>query len=412
VALAAEEPQVALRRGTVLVPRLVRATATEPAGDAAPLATTTGTVLITGGTGALGGLLARHLVTEHGVRHLLLTSRRGRDAAGADRLEAELLALGAAHVDIAACDAADRDALAAVLDAVPADRPLTAVVHAAGVLDDGLVASLTPERLADVLRPKVDAAVNLHELTLGHDLSAFVLFSSVAGTFGNPGQGNYAAANAFLDALAVHRRARALPAHSLAWGLWADSGDMLGHLEQDDLAWMRRAGIQPLPSDLGLALLDAATARDDAHLVPVRLDMATLRKEAASGMLRPLFQGLVRTVARRAAAADAPTAGGLAQQLAGLGREEQNRVLLDVVRAQVATVLGHATRKRLRRTAVQGPRLRLAHRGRTAQPPERRHRSATARHPRLRPPHPRCAHRLPARPTPRRADRGRRARGR
>ncbi|MFI6108907.1 type I polyketide synthase, partial [Streptomyces sp. NPDC051310] len=341
-ALAAEEPQVALRRGTLLVPRLVRAAA-EPAGDAAPLATTTGTVLITGGTGALGGLLARHLVTEHGVRHLLLTSRRGRDAAGADRLEADLLALGAAHVDIAACDAADRDALAAVVDAVPADRPLTAVVHAAGVLDDGLVASLTPERLAAVLRPKVDAAVNLHELTLDHDLSAFVLFSSVAGTFGNPGQGNYAAANAFLDALAVHRRARALPAHSLAWGLWADSGDMLGHLEQDDLAWMRRAGIQPLPSDLGLALLDAATARDDAHLVPVRLDMATLRKEAGSGMLRPLFQGLVRTVARRAAAADAPTAGGLAQRLAGLGREEQNRVLLDVVRAQVATVLGHAT---------------------------------------------------------------------
>ncbi|MFF9869158.1 type I polyketide synthase, partial [Streptomyces sp. NPDC013953] len=346
-ALAAEEPQVAVRRGTALVPRLVRATAAVPAGDAAPLATTTGTVLITGGTGALGGLLARHLVTEHGVRHLLLTSRRGRNAEGADRLESELLALGAAHVDIAACDAADRDALAAVLDAVPADRPLTGVVHAAGVLDDGLVASLTPERLADVMRPKVDAAVNLHELTLGHDLSAFVLFSSVAGTFGNPGQGNYAAANAFLDALAVHRRALGLPAHSLAWGLWAHSGDMLGHLEQDDLAWMRRAGIRPLPSGLGLALLDAATAREDAQLVPVRLDTATLRKEAASGMLRPLFQGLVRTVARRtaaaAAAADAPAAGGLAQQLAGLGREEQNRALLDVVRAQVATVLGHAT---------------------------------------------------------------------
>ncbi|MEU6486661.1 SDR family NAD(P)-dependent oxidoreductase [Streptomyces sp. NPDC046887] len=388
-ALAAEEPQVAVRSGAALVPRLVRATAADPvgnaaplaalvgnaaplavpagsaaplaasvgsaspvgnaarlaasAGSAAPLASTTGTVLVTGGTGALGGLLARHLVTEHGVRHLLLTSRSGRAAAGADRLEAELLALGAVQVDIAACDAADRDALAAVLAAVPADRPLTAVVHAAGVLDDGMVASLTPERLAKVLRPKVDAAVNLHELTLRHELSAFVLFSSVAGTFGNPGQGNYAAANAFLDALAAHRRARGLPAHSLAWGLWEHSGDMLGHLEQDDLAWMRRAGIRPLPSELGLALLDAATARDDAHLVPVRLDLATLRKEAASGMLRPLFQGLVRTVARRTAAADAPVAGGLAQRLAGLGREEQGRALLDVVRAQVATVLGHAT---------------------------------------------------------------------
>ncbi|MEU2874543.1 type I polyketide synthase, partial [Streptomyces olivoreticuli] len=275
---------------------------------------------------------------------MLLTSRRGRDAAGAAELQAELAALGAADVTIAACDAADRDALAAVLAGIPADRPLTGVVHAAGVLDDGLVASLTPQQTERVLRPKVDAAVNLHELTHGLQLSAFVLFSSVAGTFGNPGQGNYAAANAFLDALAQHRRARGLPAHSLAWGLWARSSDMLGHLGQDDLAWMERAGIQPLPSALGLALLDAAVTLDDAHLVPVRLETATLRREAASGMLRPLFRGLVRTVARRTAAtADASGGTALAQRLSGLGQDEQNRALLDLVRAQVATVLGHAT---------------------------------------------------------------------
>ncbi|MFK0255996.1 SDR family NAD(P)-dependent oxidoreductase [Streptomyces sp. NPDC090445] len=345
-ALDAGEPQAAVRAGTALVPRLARAGAAADGATAdgapAPAFTTTGTVLITGGTGALGGLLARHLVTEHGVRHLLLTSRRGPDAAGADRLRADLLAQGATHVDIVACDAADRAALAATLDAVPADRPLTGVVHAAGVLDDGLVTALTPARLAGVLRPKVDAAVHLHELTLHRPLSAFVLFSSVAGTFGNPGQGNYAAANAFLDALAQHRRARGLPAHSLAWGLWADAGEMLGHLDQDDLAWMRRAGIQALPSPQGLALLDAAVRRDDAHLVPVRLDPAALRREAESGMLRPLFRGLVRTAARRTAAADAPTTD-LAGQLSGLAPQEQGRALLDLVRAQVATVLGHAT---------------------------------------------------------------------
>ncbi|MFD8288329.1 SDR family NAD(P)-dependent oxidoreductase [Streptomyces lavendulae] len=342
-ALAAAEPQVAVRRGVALVPRLARVAAPAPTEATGPL-DTTGTVLITGGTGSLGGLLARHLVTEHGVRNLVLAGRRGPEAPGAAELRAGLLALGAAHVEIAACDAADRDALAALLAAIPADRPLTAVVHAAGILDDGLVASLTPEQTRRVLRPKVDAAVNLHELTRGLDLSAFVLFSSIAGTFGNPGQGNYAAANAFLDALARHRRAQGLPAHSLAWGLWDRTSDMLGHLAQDDLAWMARAGVQPLPPALGLTLLDAATTLDEAHLVPVRLETTALRREAASGMLRPLFRDLVPAVARRTAAApDAAGTGGLAQRLSGLGPDEQTRALLDLVRAQVATVLGHAT---------------------------------------------------------------------
>ncbi|MFF4370907.1 type I polyketide synthase, partial [Streptomyces sp. NPDC001594] len=342
-AVAADEPQLAVRQGQALVPRLTRFTAPAPTPAGGPL-DTTGTVLVTGGTGSLGGLLARHLVTGHGVRHLVLASRRGPNAPGAAELEAELLALGAARVEIAACDAADRDALAALLAAVPADRPLTAVIHAAGILDDGLVAGMTPEQLERVLRPKADAAVNLHELTRGLDLSAFVLFSSIAGTFGNPGQGNYAAANAFLDALAHHRRAQGLPAHSLAWGLWAQASDMLGHLAQDDLAWMKRSGIRPLPSDLGLALLDAATGQDGPHLVPVRMDLNTLRGEAASGMLRPLFRGLVRAVARRTAAtADAAASGGLAGRLTGLAPDEQTRILLDLVRTQVATVLGHAT---------------------------------------------------------------------
>ncbi|WP_189928748.1 type I polyketide synthase, partial [Streptomyces asoensis] len=176
------------------------------------------------------------------------------------------------------------------------------------------------------------------------DLSAFVLFSSVAGTLGNAGQANYAAANAFLDALASHRGASGLPAHSLAWGLWEQSTGMLDHLDGDDLAWMRRAGIHPLPADLGLALLDTATALDDAHLVPVLLDPATLRGEAASGMLRPLLRDLVRTGIRPRAAAATPADGSaLAQRLAGLTEEQQEREVLGLVRAQVATVLGHAT---------------------------------------------------------------------
>ncbi|WP_435856871.1 SDR family NAD(P)-dependent oxidoreductase, partial [Streptomyces longwoodensis] len=343
-AVAAGEPQVAVREGAVLVPRLARVA---PVGGEAgeEVWDAPGTVLITGGTGTLGGLLARHLVVERGVRRLLLTSRRGLEAAGAQELVEELRGLGALSVEVAACDVADRGALAEVLGSVPAEHRLTAVVHAAGVLDDGLVGSLDGGRLERVLRPKMDAAVHLHELTRDLDLSAFVLFSSVAGTFGNPGQGNYAAANAFLDALASHRRASGLPAQSLAWGLWEQSTGMLDHLDGDDLAWMRRAGIHPLPADLGLALLDTATALDDAHLVPVLLDPATLRGEAASGMLRPLFRDLVRTGSRPQAAAAAHPADGsaLAQRLAGLTEEQQEREVLGLVRTQVATVLGHAT---------------------------------------------------------------------
>ncbi|MFI2208024.1 type I polyketide synthase, partial [Streptomyces sp. NPDC020192] len=339
-ALGTDEPQLAARGGEVLVPRLRRASTASQGATASW--SDAGTVLITGGTGALGALVARHLVTVHGVRRLLLTSRRGADAPGAAALVARLGELGA-EVSVAACDAADRDELARVLAGIPREHPLTGVVHAAGVLDDGVVAALTPERLERVMRPKVDAAVNLHELTREADLSAFVLFSSVAGVFGNPGQANYAAANAFLDALAERRRAEGLSGVSLAWGLWAESSGMTGHLSADDLTWMARSGIRPLPSDTGLALLDKATADSaDGLLVPVALDPAALRERADSGLLGHLFHGLVRTPARRASRAGADSdSTALAARLTQLTDAERDEELLAVVRGHVAAVLGH-----------------------------------------------------------------------
>ncbi|MEV7190112.1 type I polyketide synthase, partial [Kitasatospora sp. NPDC093102] len=338
-ALATGEPQLAVRNGEFRVPRLGRADSAEADGRGLG---PEGTVLVTGGTGSLGSLLARHLVTEHGVRHLLLVSRRGPAADGATGLEAELTALGA-DTTIAACDVADRDALTALLATIPAEHPLTAVVHAAGALDDGTFDSLTPERLATVLRAKADAAWHLHELTRDRDLSAFVLFSSVVGTIGYTGQGNYAAANAYLDGLAAHRRAHGLPATSLAWGLWEEASGMTGHLGGADIARMARAGVAPLPSEEGLALFDAALAREEATLVPARLDLVGLRSRAVPDGVPPVFRGLVRAPVRRAAQAmdDKPGDSPWAQRFIGLPAEERDRALLDFARRQVATVLGH-----------------------------------------------------------------------
>ncbi|MEU0838795.1 type I polyketide synthase [Streptomyces sp. NPDC005962] len=339
-AVATGEAQLALRSGTLHRPRLTRATATA-SGDRSGAPATVfgdrpGTVLITGGTGTLGALVARHLVTAHGVTDLLLTSRRGPGAPGADGLAADLTALGA-HVEVAACDAADRDALAALLTG----RTLAGVVHTAGVLDDGTISSLTPEKLATVLRPKADAALNLHQLTADQDLSAFVLFSSAAGVTGGAGQGNYAAANSFLDGLAAHRRARGLPAQSLAWGLWAEASGMTGALDAADLAGMRRDGVLPLASDEGMALLDAAGALDRAFLAPVRLDLTGQRRSDVPYLMRDLVRGPARRAVDPAATATEP-AESLRDRLARLTPARREQALLDVVRTRAAATLGFA----------------------------------------------------------------------
>nr|QBF51769.1 type I polyketide synthase [Streptomyces caniferus] len=330
--IGSEEPQLALRKRALRIPRLTRLAAPR---HSAPLLTDThGTVLVAGGTGLLGAALARHLVTEHGVRDLLLTSRRGPDAPGAAELEAELTALGA-RVTIAACDVADREALAGLLATVPADRPLKAVVHTAVVTDDGIVLSLAPERLDAVLRSKVDAALALHDATKDLDLSAFVMFSSIAGVLGGAGQGNYAAANVFLDALARHRRAQGIPASSLAWGLWAG--------RDITTAGTSRLPVHPLPLAEGLELFDALCGLDHPNPVAARLDTAELRRQAAAGNLPSALRATVPGPSRPAARNAPAEASELKHRLAAMTDAERDVTLLDLVRRLVATGLGHAS---------------------------------------------------------------------
>ncbi|MEU3572848.1 type I polyketide synthase, partial [Kitasatospora sp. NPDC036755] len=346
--LATEESELAHRDGEFWIPRLTRATVAGTTGDDAPgkarpasVFGAEGAVLITGGTGGLGALLARHLVTEHGVRRLVLTSRRGPEAPGATELAAELTALGA-EVDVEACDVADRDALADLLTGLTArGTELRGVVHAAGVLGDGVIASLTPESLSQVLSAKVDSALHLHELTSDLDLSAFVLFSSVAGTLGAPGQGNYAAANVFLDALAAHRRAHGLAAQSLAWGLWARASAMTGTLTGVDRTRMSQGGVIPLADDEGLSLFDTAPGVDAAVVVPARLDFPSLR--AQGDALPELLRDLVPAAPRRSSDAASDETSGLRRQLSALPEEEWETALLELVRTRTAAVLGHAT---------------------------------------------------------------------
>ncbi|MEU6767616.1 SDR family NAD(P)-dependent oxidoreductase [Streptomyces sp. NPDC046853] len=333
--------QVAVRGGQLLAPRLVRTAAADAGPDWGD-----GTVLVTGATGTLGAIAARHLVREHGVRDLLLLSRSGESATGARELRTELEEFGA-RVTIAACDVADRGELAAVLAGVPADRPLVGVVHTAGVAEDGVLSEMSQEQLERVLRPKVDGAWNLHELTRDLDLKAFVLYSSLAGLFGTAGQANYAAGNAFLDALATLRREQALPAVSMVWGLWEESSGISGELSEVDLRRLNRMGLQALPTSEAMSLFDTALTADEPVLALTGIDTKALRTRTED--VPDLLKALVPTARRPRAAANSESSGqtssaqptSLGGQLAGLSADERERSLTDLVRGVVADILGH-----------------------------------------------------------------------
>jgi polyketide synthase 1/15 len=303
-----------------------------------------GTVLISGATGMVGAVLARHLVSAYGVRHVVLASRRGDRAEGAAALAAELTGAGA-HVELLKCDVADRDAVAELLAQI-AQRcpPLRGVIHAAGVLDDAVITSLTPDRLRPVLQAKVDAAWNLHDLTRDLGLSMFVLCSSIAATVGAPGQGNYSAANAFLDGLAAHRRSIGLAGVSLVWGLWEQTSAMTAHLSDRDRARISRSGMSPMNPTQALELFDAALTVNHPVMVAARLNRAALEASARRGGLPTLFSGLARRSRRRLTgdtADAAKTPSTLAHRLSGLSSSEQHELLVGTVCVEAAAVLGH-----------------------------------------------------------------------
>jgi acyl transferase domain-containing protein/acyl carrier protein len=336
----ADESELALRNGQFLAPRLVKLPELPEAADR-PW-NDHGTVLITGGTGGLGALVARHLVAEHGVRHLLLTSRRGPDAPQVAGLRADLTELGAT-VTVIASDTADRESLVRLLATIPADHPLTGVVHAAGIVADSLVQTLTDEQTDAVFAAKADGAWHLHELTQSADLTAFVMFSSAAGTFGSAGQANYGAANVFLDALAGRRRADGQPATALAWGLWAGDEGMGGRLDDRDRLRADRSGLTALTPSENLALLDQALASAEPTVVPIQLDRNALRTNRSS--LPLLLARLAPAATRRTATSSISTRSGgrseLGRRLAGLTPGERDTAVLELVRAEVARVLGH-----------------------------------------------------------------------
>ncbi|MFF6999938.1 SDR family NAD(P)-dependent oxidoreductase [Streptomyces sp. NPDC008313] len=338
--LASGETEVAIRGGDALVPRLAKVPTTA-APTPAPKPDPEGTVLITGGTGGLGALLARHLVAEHGVRHLLLAGRRGPDAPGAAELVAELARMGARATAVA-CDVSRRDALEDLLAAVPEAHPLTGVVHVAGVVHNGLVATWPMEWIDEGFGPKADAAWHLHELTRTMDLSMFVFYSSAGGMVLAQGQAGYAAANVFLDALAERRRSEGLPATSLVWGAWGIDSGMSRELSEADLERMRRQGLPAFTADEGLGLFDAAMRTGETVVVPLRVDTAALRARVGEtpALLRQLVGGPARRTARaESGGASAATAVDL---LTGLPAAERDRKMLEMVRAQAAEVLGHS----------------------------------------------------------------------
>jgi acyl transferase domain-containing protein/thioesterase domain-containing protein/acyl carrier protein len=332
LATGGDEPQLAIRAGRVLAPRLARPASAELE-VAPPALDPAATVLVTGGLTGVGAAVARHLASAHGARHLLLASRRGPETEGAGELIAELAELGA-EATVVACDVAEREQLRSLIEAIPIERPLRMVVHSAAVLDNGVIESLDAERLDRVLRPKVDAAWSLHELTREMEVPQFLLFSSVASLLGGPAQANYAAANAFLDALAAHRRANGLPATSLAWGGWLQETSLLDALADVDRKRLERSGFVPFSAEQGVEMFDAARAGEDSLLAPVGLDLAALRDQAAIGVLPAPLRDLVGPPGGDGGEGD------LRERLRSMPPAERQAAVLDLVLTEAATVLG------------------------------------------------------------------------
>ncbi|MEU6229196.1 type I polyketide synthase [Streptomyces sp. NPDC047042] len=330
-ALTADEDQVAIRGETVLARRLVSTPARPGAAPELP-----GTVLVTGGTGALGTRIAVSLAAR-GTPRLLLLSRRGPDAPGASLLRQELEELGTA-VTIRACDVSDRADLARALAEVPDEHPLSAVFHTSGVLDDGLLDTRTPEGTSEVLAAKSVAARYLHELTVHEDLRAFVLFSSLSGVLGNAGQGSYAAANAQLDALAEHRHALGLPATSVAWGPWADDG-MANGLATERL---HESGLRPMAPDQAVAALWQAIAEEAPAVTVADVDWDAFAGRTAA--FRP-----IRQLAELVTAPAGPSSGEAASalDLVRLSPGERHDRLSGMVHRQAGLTLRHGAQWRL-----------------------------------------------------------------
>ncbi|MET7922210.1 type I polyketide synthase, partial [Streptomyces avermitilis] len=333
------ESEFAVRSSGAFVRRLVRAPLEEVAAEREWRPR--GTVLITGGTGELGAHVARWMA-RRGAEHLLLVSRRGESAQGVEELRDDLVGLGA-RVSVVACDVADREALAEVLrSAVPVEYPLGVVVHAAGVVDDGVLEGLSSERVTGVLRAKALAAWNLDELTRGADLSGFVVFSSAAATFGSAGQGSYAAANACVEALVRHRRDEGLPGLAVAWGPWAGGGMAEGAVGQ-----LRRRGLAAMAPETALVALGQALDHDETCVTVADIDWDRFTANSLPGSrLSPLLSDIPEArLARETTGLDTATASpdSFSARLKAMDPAEQERALLDLVRTYAATVLGHST---------------------------------------------------------------------
>lgn len=328
-ALASNEEVISIRDGNILIPRLSKVAwaATQTVSSTLDIG---GTVLITGGTGGLGALLGRHIIHKHGAQHLLLVSRTGRDAPGADQLYNDLRQAGAV-VRIEKCDCGDRGQLAALLASVQDLPPITTIIHCAGVVDDAILSSQTPQRLSNVLYPKVDAAWNLHSLAPA-TVRSFVLFSSYVGIIGNEGQTGYTSGNAFLDALARLRVAQGLPSLSLAWGPWLNEGGMAA---ADRLVTpsARLANAQPFTDEQGLKMFDMALARE----TPAYPVMAPMLLRGSF----PLVPSTGTSSKAEASTTNSSAPSSWRTKLSAVSPEHRSDMLLALVRDEVATVLGY-----------------------------------------------------------------------